>query len=132
MRPSWQGGEEMHGVAEAKGGVFPEVLPLHSNDRINNDNNNNNNRGGTSMVIYRRKSAEDGNEPTPTDIIVIGSSELNSNGLWFVPYCGTCFKTNKFMDFGKTQCSQEWKKHHLDNTGKFVVFPAKMWHQGYC
>ncbi len=69
----------MHGVTEAKGGVFTKVLPLDSKD-LDNTNNNSKNRGGTCAVIDGRKSAEDGNQSTPTpsksnedEIITIGS-----------------------------------------------------------
>jgi hypothetical protein len=81
LRPSLQGGKYM-GLQRPRGVSSPRrsALPLHSNDR-NNDNNNNNNGGGTHAVVDGKKSAEDGNQPTPTppkanenEVITIGSS----------------------------------------------------------
>jgi hypothetical protein len=67
-------------VIPTGGGFFTKALPLHSDDHNNNDNNNDNG-GGTRADIDGRKSAEDGNQLTPTppkadedEVIMIGSS----------------------------------------------------------
>jgi hypothetical protein len=51
-------------------------------------------------------------------------TEFTATGLWFVPQCQKCFRTNKNLHRGNKICGHTWQAHRLDKTGHYILFPS--------
>ena len=57
--------------------------------------------------------------------------DMTLNGLWFVPECFNCLRSDKYQDIGNKACRHPWIEERLNLTGQYVMFASNVYHRGY-